>query len=251
MFSNILKDISLSFQPIVDLSTGRVERYESLSRFDYFSPSDVASNISYIESSGFAIEFDRRILWFIKDLLKTPGFFHNKQININLTGQSISDPSFYLWLNKFMSKLDNKHFLGIEITETLPITDIDVGQNVIDLLNAWGVKVYLDDIPSGHMSNDIVSSLKNYHGIKIDGQVVSKWGVDESSMNITNNILELSRERNICVTAEYIDDTSKVLYAQDMGIHHGQGFILGQPLPIPEHPKTITNRFHSLLDKNH
>lgn len=244
MLSNIFKDISFSFQPIVNLATGEVDRYEALSRFDYFSPSDVFHNIQYVEDSGFACEFDRRVLWSASDLLKNPDFLNGRQVNINITGQSLSTPAFYFWIQPFIKKLKNIELLGLEITETLPITNLEVCQAIINYLDSAGVKVYLDDIPSGYMDLEVMKALKSYHGLKIDGRIVNQWGVDRAAVKVTKEIIRISKERELTITAEFIDSPEKILFAQKHGIHYAQGFMLGQPLPIPENPEIIKQRFN-------
>lgn len=242
MSIDVFKDNSLSFQPIVSLENGEVARYEALSRFDYFTPFDVQRKINYIESNGLASELDRRIFFAIKALLEDVEFFHQRQVNINITGESLSSEIFFQWMKGFIGSIPNKSFLGVEITETLPITNMKVCQGTIDLLSDEGVKVYLDDIGSGHMDRKVVNILNGYHGLKIDGSIINQWDQSVAAREMTDKIVSYSKLNNLSVTAEFLDSKAKIQKAEEFGIGFAQGFKIGQPLPIPENPWVVRQR---------
>lgn len=239
-------DNEMSFQPIVDLKTQSVVRYEALSRFDYFAPYDVQNRIQTIESSGLASDFDRRIILSINNLLEDPSFFFDKKVNINITGDSFSSPVFLMWLKAFVPQIPNKHLLCMELTETLPVTNIGVGQSVIDYLISQAVEVYLDDAGSGHITQALTQSLLNYSGLKIDGTIVNGWFKNPHDYNLTKEIVAFAKSRGIPVIAEFVDTHEKIAAALDLGIEMAQGFRIGQPLPFPESPLSIESRLKML-----
>lgn len=246
MTTNLFKDNGLSFQPIIDLSSGSVCRYEALSRFDFFTPFDVQIKIQEIESRGLAKELDRRIIRMTNELMVDPDFTYGKRLNINITGESFSSPLFGMWLESFVPKIENPHLLCAEITETMPITDIPTCQAIIDLLIAHQIEVYLDDVGSGYFTRELADSLKNYSGIKIDGSLVNGWDRDPMFVRITEEICGFSSGRGIPVVAEFIDSGEKMDKARSFGIQMAQGFRIGQPLPFPETPDSIENRLKRL-----
>lgn len=246
MKNNIFKDSSLSFQPIISLSIEQVVRYEALSRFDYFAPYDIQERINLIENLGLAREFDRRVLWKARAILENPSFFFNKQINVNITGESASSEVFYEWLTHFVKKMKNRHLLGIEITETLPITNIQVCQEIINLLKKNDIHVYLDDIGSGYIDDLMIDILTSYEGLKIDGGLINKWGHCIQSEEKIKEISERGKRKNVTVTAEFLDTREKICNAINLGIHYAQGFKIGQPLPIPENPDLVRQRVEGI-----
>lgn len=246
MSNDVFKDSSLSFQPIVSLESGEVARYEALSRFDYFAPFDVQRKISFIESNGLATELDKRILHNIRMLLEDLSFFNNLPVNINITGESLSSSEFFVWIKPFVQTIPNPSFLGIEITETLPITNMKVCQETIDLLSEHGVRVYLDDIGSGHMDRKVVNILNGYNGLKIDGSIINQWAHSIAALEMTQKIVAYAKEHDLSVTAEFLDSKRKIQKAEEFGIAFAQGFKLGQPLPFPENPWVIQQRLKDL-----
>lgn len=237
---------SFSFQPIVDLKSGMVERYEALSRFDYFQVSDIESKIREIESLGLSSEFDRINILSIARLLEHPEFFFEKNVNVNVTGDSFSDPYFLSWLKDVIPSIKNRHLLCFEITETKPIINTYVAQSIINYLKSMSIEVYLDDAISGYITKNLSLDINNYSGIKIDGSIVNEWVVDINAYLFTKQIISFCVKRGYKITAEFLDSEQKILIAKELGVKSAQGFAVGQPLPFPETPLSIESRLNEI-----
>lgn len=237
---------NFSFQPIIDLKSNMVDRYEALSRFDYFQVSDIERKIREIENFGLATEFDKNNILSILNLLEKPEFFFKRKVNINVTGDSFSSYNFLSWLKEVIPSSKNRHLLCFEITETRPITDFYVAQSIIDYLKEMSVEVYLDDAISGYITKNLSFDIKNYAGIKIDGSIVNNWVSNINAYLFTKQIISFSVKNGYNITAEFLDDKNKILIAKELGVQKAQGFAVGQPMPFPESPLSIESRLNDL-----
>ena len=155
----------------------------------------------------------------------------------NVSPNDLIRPEGAEWLLNQLRRLQvPMAMLGVEMTETESITDIDRLAAAIETLRGEGIGVALDDFgvrntPVGHLVKLPVSR------VKLDGQLVA--GVGESmppSSWVVRSMAELAGRLGIEVIAEGVNSGLQMAMLARLGVPAAQGYLLGLPGPLARIP---------------
>lgn len=224
----------LHFQGVFRLD-GTLTHVEALIRMrDPEDPTRLVSPTHFIpaaEKSGKIREIDR---WVIEQALQTLSEYRDApRIAVNLSGRTLSDPGFAMWLeNRWHQAPPHARRLLFEITETAAIGDLQEAIRFADLVHKLGAALCLDDFGTGFSS---FSYLKYIPAdiVKIDGQFIRDLTQDESNRLIVRAIAEVARGLGKTTVAEFVEDQETLDLLKRLGIDAAQGYHLGKPSPTP------------------
>ncbi len=224
-------------QPIVDLSTGVVDRYELLVRMEADDGSIIAPDLflPVAERVGLIPQIDRWMVQHAIDLLALQNpWGPTTRLDVNVSGRAFSDPGLLELINDELSRtgVDPSRF-GIEITETAAVEDVSRARTFVEALKRIGCRVALDDFGSGYSSIYYLNNLP-VDCVKIDGGFVKSLRESRKDQHIVRAIVELSKGFGIVSTAEFVEDAETLELLREYGVHYGQGFFLGMPTPEAE-----------------
>jgi diguanylate cyclase (GGDEF)-like protein/PAS domain S-box-containing protein len=223
--------LCLHLQPILDLASGEIARYEVLVRMrtpDGLVPP--AAFIGVAERLGLIHALDSWVLRSSIGLLaEHPGLV----LEVNVSGRSVGDHALLALIAQELAAGDvDPSRLILEITETAAIANMDDARNFADALRAMGCSFALDDFGAGfgsfyylkHMQADI---------LKIDGDFIAgpRSQIDEL---VIQSIVRIARELGKHTVAEYVDDEETVRTLRGWGVDFAQGFHIGRPFPSEE-----------------
>ncbi len=119
--------------------------------------------------------------------------------------------------------------LGLEMTESSLITNMDTALEVLSSLRRLGISLSMDDFGTGY------SSLSNLHSfpfdvLKVDRSFVGRMTEGEQPLQIVRTIVELARVLGMNVVAEGIETTEQYDLLRRMGCRYGQGYLFAPPL---------------------
>jgi EAL domain-containing protein (putative c-di-GMP-specific phosphodiesterase class I) len=121
--------------------------------------------------------------------------------------------------------------LILEITESLPVTDLEVSIPRLAALRAAGFGISLDDYGIGHASIDQLDRLPVTE-VKIDRSLIQKHSAEPS--NEVQQIVRFAHDRSLRVVAEGIENDEQLAFARDAGCDRAQGYLLGTPMPAAQ-----------------
>lgn len=151
---------------------------------------------------------------------------------INLSGQSLNDPTFLEYVLKEIKSTDvHPQMLCFEITEQVAVEEISVINKFISSLKALGCTFSLDDFGTGVSSYSYLRSL-NVDYLKIDGSFVKNIADDEISKTMVQSINQIGQTMNLKVIAEYVENEKIIQLLREMGVDYGQGYAISRPGPI-------------------
>jgi EAL domain-containing protein (putative c-di-GMP-specific phosphodiesterase class I) len=182
-------ELSMYYQPIVDLTTSEVVGFEALMRWqhpkrgavppDVFIPLAEQSNLIF-DLGSFALReaVDEAMCWELEADRETRPY-----VTVNLSARQFHDPDLLSMIEGALksSGLEPER-LVLEITESAALFDVVETKTVIEHLDRLGVVVALDDFGTGYSSLAYLTLLKP-STIKIDRSFVSP--VQESAYNDT------------------------------------------------------------------
>ena len=156
-------------------------------------------------------------------------------ISINLSGQSLGDPTglaAYIE-NKLEHYQLNSQDICFEITESTAIANIDDARVFIDQLSARGFEFSLDDFGTGLSSFAYLKNLRvNY--LKIDGSFVSEIVQDPVCASMVGAINQVGHAMQLKTVAEFVENDAIKRKLIEIGVDFGQGYGLGKPQPLAD-----------------
>ena len=240
-------EFSLVYQPQVDLLTGAIVGVEALARWQHpilgLVPPD--KFIPIAESSPIIIELGERLLqeacgqaalWRAKGLLKG-------RISVNVAARQFKDP---LFIDKIKFILDQTELepeaLGLEITETLLIDDLEVVEKTLLAMNKLGVSVSIDDFGTGYSSLLYLSRLP-FQSLKIDGSFVRNLPLEANSVAIVTSIIAMARRLGMSVVAEGIETQEQAAFLRENDCSTGQGYLYAKPMAAADLEQWLAQGF--------
>ena len=160
------------------------------------------------------------------------------------------DPPPRTWVNVSAHELSHPDFLdgvratlarhgvaggamGVEITESVLMADVDHAHRTLSALRELGVRVAVDDFGTGYSSLSYLARFP-VDTVKIDRSFtvgVSDPRRRRESYAVISAVIGLAHALNLQVVAEGIETTAQAETLQGLGCDHGQGFLLGHPAP--------------------
>lgn len=228
------------FQPIVELATGNITKFEVLVRWQHperglLGPEDFLPNA---EMTGLMNELGARIL---RDVLAQLARWRANDhpwgevaLSVNLSTQQLSDPNFLLIVREALgSNGIEAGALWFEITETTLLSDVAAATNTLRRLRDLGVHLSVDDFGTGYSS---LTYLKKFpvEAIKIDRSFVDGLGIDGDDSSIVEGVVRLGHSLGLQVIAEGVETSLQLEQLRTMGADAGQGYLFGRPVPVDE-----------------
>ena len=226
-------------QPIHSLAKDEYDKpfhhYELLLRLsdDKGTPISPDEFISAAEYYSMMPQIDRWVVSNVLKQLKTiPEQTPQPVFAINLSGQSLNDPSFLSFVQDEVasSEVDPK-MLCFEITEQVAVEDLTLVNNFISSLRALGASFSLDDFGTGVSTYSYLKSL-DLDYLKIDGSFVKNIDKDEVSKAMVQSISQVGHTMKLKVIAEYVENNEILELLRNMGIEYGQGYHIARPGPL-------------------
>lgn len=153
-------------------------------------------------------------------------------VGINLSGASLSDAQFQLFIREAMrANAAIASQFCFEITETTAISNLESVLALIEDLKALGCRFALDDFGSGLSSFAYLHNLPVDY-LKIDGAFVRDMARDPVDAAMVEAIAKVARIMGIRTVAEYVEDQATVDALQALGVDYGQGHHFAAPQPL-------------------
>ena len=241
------QQLTLYFQPIIDLDTGALVAEEALVRWQHprrglVGPSEF---VPLAEETGLILSLGQYVLEeACQQALPVagaprgrPGRRPQVAVHVNLSAVELRDPELVDRVRSTLADAGvDPRSLVFEITETVLLDDSARVSTTIAELRALGARFALDDFGTGY------SSLSYLHTLPFDILKIAKSFVDGLSRggreaSFVRMIIELARTLGVAVIAEGIETQEQADALVTLECDYGQGFHLGRPEPVkPELP---------------
>lgn len=229
--------IRVHYQPIVDLSDGRIVGIEALARIQADDGSLVhpATFIGVAETSGLVTPMGERVLEIALDQLQqwsAEGI--DVQLNVNVSPRQLAKASFApMVFERLMSRGIAPKSLCLEITEGAVVEA--TGPTLITLrrLRSYGVHVGIDDFGTGFSS---LTTLKYLPAdvLKVDRSFVEGLGEDANDSAIVGAVIQVAHDLGCIVVAEGVELELQESELLRMGCDLVQGYRYGRPVSAGE-----------------
>ncbi|MGQ0537804.1 MAG: putative bifunctional diguanylate cyclase/phosphodiesterase [Gemmatimonadaceae bacterium] len=231
------------YQPIVSLSTGRIESVEALIRWRHTERGIVAPSdfIAVAEETGLIIPMGR---WALHEACRQVYAWQQEFVAcngdrplglaVNLSVRQFGQAELVRGVTAALRETRlPASALHLEITETALISAAHPALATIHELRALGVGIHLDDFGTGYSSLSYLHRIP-LDAIKIDRAFVSALESDKLPRELVRAILGLVRAIGVEAVAEGVTSRAQVDVLRELGCEYAQGYFYSRPLPAEE-----------------
>ncbi len=228
--ANLVTELSVLFQPIVDVSTRKTAGFEALARWNSpaLGPVSPSQFIPIAERAGIIGGLTRTLLK--KALAAASQWPDNIRLSFNLSAQDLNSPEAVIALIAIIETSDfDASRLDLEITETAFIHDTRQARQSVEMLRQIGCGISLDDFGTGYSSLTSLHSLP-LTKIKIDHSFVHEIQNNPASEKIVRSVLTLSREMGLDAIVEGVETDAEMSAITHLGGNFMQGYLFSRPI---------------------
>lgn len=235
--------LSLVFQPKVDLISSKVVGLEALVRWNHPTrgQNSPCSFIPIAENSDQIIRIDR---WVMRHAIAEQARLRAHglmalPIAINLSIADILSPNLVAYLTELLEEYQvPPDALEIEVTESSFMRQLDETQSVLRALNESGISTALDDFGTGFSSLSYLRQLP-LQCLKIDQSFTRSMLVDPNAEKLTQAIVAMGNALQMTIVAEGVETREQMNWLLAHGCHIGQGYFFSPPVPSEDVHRVI------------
>lgn len=224
-------ELSIFFQPIVDLETGRIRSFEALIRWFHPEKGELTPDefIPVAEETGVIVTLGN---WITAQAARTAARWpEDVTLAVNLSPLQIRAPGAALGIKSALRAAGlDPHRLELEVTESLFIEDNEATTRFIEDLSEIGVRFALDDFGTGYSSLGHINAFP-FSKIKVDRSFVSGAHVGRKSDAIIRAVAEMGATLGMEIVAEGLETFEQVQAVRAAGCNLGQGFYFSRAVP--------------------
>lgn len=227
------KDLTLKYQPQVDLHQNRITGFEALVRWDSASEGSISPTrfIPVAEETGLILPLGE---WVLETACAQAVAWQKAgmrplRMAVNISARQFARPDFTDIVERILkeTRLD-PHYLEIELTETTVMEHIQEAIATLTDLKVRNINLAIDDFGTGFSS---LVYLKNFpfDRIKIAQEFVRDISLDPGDMAIIEAIIAMSRTLNLHVIAEGVEKLEQLTFLRAQHCQEVQGYYFGRP----------------------
>lgn len=230
-------EFHLDYQPVVDLTSGRLTGVEALIRWDHplRGPVSPAEFIPVAERTGLIVALGR---WVMNEACRQARAWQDEGLDlhvaVNLSPIQFGDAGLVDDLRNTMRRhgVDARR-LVLEITESVFIENPAHAVTTMRAVNELGVALALDDFGQGYSSLSYLKTLP-LQIVKIDRAFVDGLPRSTADQAIVRAVVTLASELGMAVLAEGVETLDQLAHVRRLGCGSAQGFLFSRPVPPAE-----------------
>ncbi len=236
------QELSLVYQPQVEISSGNVVGFEVLLRWNspehgFVSP---ARFIPLAEESRLIFPIGEWVLeqacGFIQKLSRLG--YPNLRVAVNVSTKQLADNNLVKIVDRLIATTGiNPTQLELEITESALLTSLEDGVSKLRQIEQLGVRIALDDFGTGYSSLTYLR-LFPVETLKIDKSFIDS--IPGTEAVLVKLLVKFAQDLKMTVVAEGVETQEQFDYLAACGCNNIQGYLLSQPVPEQEALKFLS-----------
>jgi diguanylate cyclase (GGDEF)-like protein len=227
------EELSVAYQPIVNLKTGALAGVEALVRWqdDTHGLVDPALFVPIAERSGLILPLGA---WVLRESVAQMQHWDRQApqsglvMNVNVSTRQLERPGLLAVVDQLITEGLDPSRLVLEITETALTLDGDAAATTLHELRARGVRLALDDFGTGYSSLSRLQAAP-VSQLKIDRSFVAEIETSASLVPIIHATVAMADGLGLGVIAEGIETPAQLQYLRRLGCAQAQGYLLARP----------------------
>jgi len=242
-------ELSLVYQPQVDLASGRIIGAEALLRWRHPELGQVPPKkfIPIAENSGLILPFGE---WVLKTACAQARQWQDQglpalPVAVNVSAVQFRQERFPEMVRKALDETGlAPQYLELELTESLLLSNADLTKSVLRELEGMGLRLSIDDFGTGYSSLGYLRHFPFYK-LKIDRCFIQNIPAGTDNAAITSAIINMARSLNLKVLAEGVETEEQLFFLRERRCDEVQGYYFSRPLPAEEFAEKMQNAFFS------
>jgi diguanylate cyclase (GGDEF)-like protein/PAS domain S-box-containing protein len=234
------QELSISYQPIIELASGEVREFEALIRWNHPEHGTLYPDefIPVAEETGMIVPIGR---WVLGEACRQAQAWQAAfprdvpvGVAVNLAAIHFRGPTLLQDIGRIVTSVGlTPQTLTVEISERVALDADPTTLATLDDLVSLGVHLAIDDFGTGFSG---LSTLKSVpvDMIKIDRSFVSGLGRDGDDAAIVRAIIALARTLGLKTTAEGVETEQQLAALRDLGCDRVQGYLFSEPVTAKE-----------------
>ncbi|WP_186375888.1 EAL domain-containing protein [Hyella patelloides] len=237
------KELTVYYQPIVNLTTGNIVGFEALVRWLHPQKGLIppGSFLPVAEEAGLICSIGSLVMEEACHQLaqwQKQGF-DSLKIAINLAAQQLSQTDLITEIDCILTKNQiHPTAIKLEITESSMMQDLQSTKLLIQQLQERGIQLSIDDFGTGYSSLSQVQNVP-VNTLKIDRCFIKQLNQTSKNPGLVPVILSIAKVMNMDVVAEGIETTEQLSQLRELDCHFGQGFLFSKPVNAEEASKLL------------
>ena len=214
------------YQPILDIKTNKINKYETLVRM-IDKDGNLIPPMSFLNISRKTKLYSHITQEVIHQACNT---FKDRDeaFSINLSIDDIKDSNTVQEIIKTIIKTNTASRIIFEILESEGIENYEEVVNFITQIKALGAKIAIDDFGTGYSNFEHILKL-NVDYIKIDGSLIKGIQQDKKHKIIVETIVDFAKKVGSKTIAEFVSDEEIFKNIKEIGVDFSQGYFTGKP----------------------
>lgn len=237
-------ELTLHYQPQLDIETGRIVGVEALIRWRHpdrglVSPAEF---IPLAEESGLIVSIGA---WVLRTACIQARAWQDRvglralTVAVNISARQFRDPDLPRTIETILGETGlEPRDLELEITESVAMQDVELTITTLNELKQIGVKLSIDDFGTGYSS---LSYLKRFpiDRLKVDQSFVRNLTTGANDAAIAAAVITLGRSLNLKVIAEGVETEGQLEVLRRYGCHEMQGYLFSRPVAAAEFAQLV------------
>jgi diguanylate cyclase (GGDEF)-like protein/PAS domain S-box-containing protein len=236
--------ISLAYQPIVDMESAALTGFESLLRWTHPVRGVISPTIfvPIAEDSGLVLALGR---WVLRTACQQASLWNSRRpdsplsVTVNLSGRQLQDNSLSIDVESALqeSGLPASRLI-LEMTESVIMQESAAARKRLHELKQIGVRIAIDDFGTGYSS---LSHLQQFPVdiLKIDRSFLHRMHQGGHDAALVRTIIALAKLLSLRTIAEGVEDLQQQAQLRELGCDSAQGFLFGRPMGVAEIDATV------------
>ena len=221
------------FQPILNLRTNEIEKFETLMRIQkedgsHYTPAE------FLDIAKHSKIYSKLSMALIQKAFETFQISSNS-FSINLSYHDMTNITTSAFIIEKLEEFSVGPWVIFEILESDGIENYEAVARFINQVKSYGAKIAIDDFGTGYSNFERLTELRVDY-IKIDGSLIKNIDKNEETKVIAKTVVSFAKELGIKTIAEYVHSEEILTCVKEIGIDYAQGFFIGMPSPkLPTH----------------
>jgi diguanylate cyclase (GGDEF)-like protein len=232
-------ELSLHYQPIIDLQRNVVTGFEALARWRHPVRGMIPPGmfITVAEDTGLILPLGE---WALTEACRRANEWPSHlRISVNLSPVQFSAPNLYDTIAGTLAASGlAPDRLELEITERIFMENSERTLAILHQLKDLGVRISMDDFGTGYSSLSYLRSFP-FDKIKVDRTFVSGLTEGDEHAAIVRAVVSLARALGMMTTAEGVETSEQQRSVAALGCDEAQGFLFSAPVPVEKVPEIL------------